>query len=724
MDFGMPPTRSYLTEFVLRVLLPTVLAACGIAALMLYIVNGIFVETNKLDAQAARRAANSALASLRDVMEATVQDNANWDDAATASQKEGSATWFRETWGYATADGLYDTVYVSTLDGKTIYGAHNGEDVSQRADAYFGPDIGEMIADLPRDGTAFGNVSGQFLIDGQLVIATAAPIVPHSDGKTVASSSLQFLVFSKVLDPLTLDRLSRRFGLENLSVRAPGRPSSNAVSVLSPRGLTIAQLGWTERSPGEIVRSKYDDIVSILLALFLFVIAVLLFTSWKGYRDAHRSQVEAVSRSLRDDLTGLANRRELATVLATRLTMERETGGGLSLVYADLDGFKEVNDSYGHEIGDLLLKSVAAGFAHLASGADVVARLGGDEFAIVVSGVASAEKARELARNMIAFLNEPMTFSGRVASVSVSAGIVDVDNDPIDAEEIIRRADVAMYAAKAAGRNRLYVYSKSLDQKRDENRAISKALREHIDQGNLTVVYQPIVDARTRRIRGVEALVRWPKNTKVHYTPDKFVPVAEEFGMIEDLGYFVLSEACRQAAQWPDIFVSVNVSPIQFMNPLFADLVEKTLRKTGLEPSRLEIEVTEGFIIDNAERANAIINRLHDMRVGVALDDFGTGFSSIGHLRRFKFDKLKLDRSMVVDVLRQPSALRLVQGTIAMADALGLVVVAEGIEDENQVSVLRLAGCSQFQGFLFSRPVEPWQITQIIQGHSAVAMAS
>jgi EAL domain-containing protein (putative c-di-GMP-specific phosphodiesterase class I) len=204
---------------------------------------------------------------------------------------------------------------------------------------------------------------------------------------------------------------------------------------------------------------------------------------------------------------------------------------------------------------------------------------------------------------------------------------------------------------------------------------------------------------------GVEALVRWPANSPLSYPPEVFVPVAEEFGLIEDLGRLVLQEACKQAAGWPGIFVSVNVSPIQFMNPGFAEIVEHTLKTSGLGHGRLEIEVTEGFVIDNATRAANIIDRLHDLGVTVALDDFGTGYSSIGHLKRFKFDKLKLDRSMVQDILRQPAALRLVQGTIAMADALNLKVTAEGVEDENQVSVLRLAGCSMFQGFLFSRPV-------------------
>jgi diguanylate cyclase (GGDEF)-like protein len=481
-------------------------------------------------------------------------------------------------------------------------------------------------------------------------------------------------------------------------------------------------LTWKNRSPGDVVRDKFGYVVTMTLVMFLFVIAVLLYMSWKGFKEANDSRTEAVIASLRDDLTGLANRREMLAALTRKLAQARSNGEPLSVIYADLDGFKEVNDSYGHEIGDMLLKATAAGFAYLAREADVVARLGGDEFAVIMTGADCAERARLTAQRMIDFLSEPMIFDGRIASVSVSVGIVDLEDDESDVKEIIRRADVAMYAAKSQGRNCTNIYQKSLDFKRDENRAIAQELRGHIERGSLTVVYQPIVDARTRRIKGVEALVRWPKNAPTRYTPDIFIPVAEEFGLIEDLGLFVLREACHKAAKWPDIFISVNVSPIQFMNPNFADLVASTLAITGLEPNRLELEVTEGFIIDNAARANNIINRLHEMKVRVALDDFGTGFSSIGHLRRFKFDKLKLDRSMVSDILRQPSALRLVQGTIAMADALGLTVLAEGIEDENQVSVLRLAGCSQFQGFLFSKPVEAREITGFLQeGEAALA---
>ena len=272
-------------------------------------------------------------------------------------------------------------------------------------------------------------------------------------------------------------------------------------------------------------------------------------------------------------------------------------------------GFKEINDAYGHEIGDQLLRACAAGFQYLVAKDCLVARLGGDEFAIMVVGENSREIAQQLATNMVNFFRKPMVFGGRVAAVSVSIGIVDVENGVGDAEEIVRRADVAMYAAKAAGRNRAHVYSEALDRDRDNDRLIAQELRQVIERRQLEVVYQPIVNARTRHVAGVEALVRWPSKHPVQYTPDIFVPIAEQFGLIEDLGRFVLTEACRQAARWDDIFVSVNVSPIQFMNPSFADMVEDILTLSGLAAGRLEIEVTEGFVIDNAERAKAIINR-------------------------------------------------------------------------------------------------------------------
>ncbi len=721
----MASVKSITPTFALKVLTPSIFAVGSIAILLLYIVNGIFEETNRLDTIHSERLTTSAVGSLRDSLETIVHDNSIWDDAA---QKAGTTPidmqWVDETWGYSSEIGVYDTVFIVDAKGNTLYAATNGSREKIDAADYIGDDLMLLLERNAVTENSRGLTSG-IVRTGGVLSSVAMARIRWTEANNGAQSTDNTLIIAKRWDAKVLSALARRYAMEELRFIPLDQQAGNgAVTILSPSGEAIGKLTWKSRSPGNIVRAKYGYVVSMIVVMFLFMIAVLLYMSWKGFKEANDSQADAISASLRDDLTGLANRREMLAALTRHLAVARAEGSTLSVIYADLDGFKEVNDSYGHEIGDLLLKAAAAGFAYIAKDAQMVARLGGDEFAIIITGQGSAGRARAVAASMISFLAEPMIFDGRIASVSVSAGIVDLDDDEADVEEIIRRADVAMYKAKSEGRNCVYVYQKSLDFKRDENRTIALQLREHIQRRNLSVVYQPIVDARTRKTKGVEALVRWPKDASTRYTPDVFIPVAEEFGLIEDLGYFVLSEACQQAAQWDGIFVAVNVSPIQFMNPNFGELVHQTLVKTGLDARRLEIEVTEGFIIDNAARATTIINRLHDMHVRVALDDFGTGFSSIGHLRRFKFDKLKLDRSMVIDILRQPSALRLVQGTIAMADALGLTVVAEGIEDENQVSVLRLAGCSQFQGYLFSRPVEAQQITAFLNDGQPAALSA
>ena len=712
LDYGgeferqvMPKSRSFVADFALKVFLPSLVAAISISLLLLYIFDGIVKESNALDDAYTQRSANSALMSLRESMESLVRDNAAWDDAVSNIYGKLNAEWLSTNWGITDDPGLYDASFVVDAEGRTLFASFRGDtgNAGKRSiEDYLGPTIGDLLASLPKTGGNVAVTSSVVKSGNGISVFGAGVIVPFSDGMPAPTGKLARLILVKTIDNKVLANLSRQFVLDSL--RFGNVTGSNAASMVinSPDGSQLATLVWNKRNPGTALRVKFGDVVWTALMLFLLVVGVLVYISWRAFKQAHESKAEAIATSLRDELTGLANRRELVNVLAAACASK----GRFSVVYADLDGFKEVNDAYGHGIGDQVLKSAAAGFAYLAGKDHLVARLGGDEFAIIVSGDTCKDQSRQLARNMIIFLGEPMHFGGRVASVSVSVGIVDLEADETGSEEIIRRADVAMYAAKAAGRNRFHVYDPSLDAKRDENRAIALELREAIDLKQLGVVYQPIVDARTRRTMGVEALVRWPQNSKRHCPPDVFVPVAEEFGLIEALGNFVLAEACKQAANWPNIFVSVNVSAIQFMNPAFADIVESTPRETGLEASRLEIEVTESFVIDNTERATIIIGKLHEMRVSVALDDFGTGHSSIGHLRRFKFDKLKIDRSMVEDVLRKPSALRLVQGTVAMADALGLCVTAEGVDNENQVSVLRLAGCSLFQGYLFSKPVE------------------
>ncbi len=658
----MRSSRSFVVDFALKVFAPSFLAATAIALFLLYLINGIFEEANRLDRAFAQRTAESVVLTLR-------------GDAARAAET-GST-------------GIGGASFLVDKSGRTLDATVNGQRSGLTASDYFG----RNLATLLEGGDPL------FLLSGSDIALAAGE--PRGENRLIAATRI------------TADRLrtlSRQFALDNLRFDVPGE---DGVAILSALGSAVATLRWSDRLPGDIARQKYRHIVTAALTGFMFVVGLLIYMSWRGFKDAHESKARAIAASVTDGLTGLPNRRSVLALMGAAL---RQTCGepALSVLYANLDGFKEVNDAYGREIGDRLLKATAAGIAFLTQGRHVAGRCGGDEFAVLFEGHDHRHDALRFATHVNDFLAAPMVFDGRVASVSASIGIAHADGASADAEELLRRADIAMYAAKENGRNRMQVYEPALEFQREDNRSIASELRGAIDQRRLGVVYQPIVDARTRRITGVEALVRWPFESDRTITPDIFIPIAEEYGLIESLGFFVLCEACAAAKHWDGITLSVNASPVQFMNPAFAELVQRALDETGFDPMHLEIEVTEGVIIDNAQRTQAIIDQLHKMRVSVVLDDFGTGYSSIGHLRRFKFDKLKLDRSMVQDILHKPASLRLVQGTIAMADALGLRVTAEGIEDESQIAVLRLAGCSQFQGYLFSRPVDAARIARLL----------
>jgi EAL domain-containing protein (putative c-di-GMP-specific phosphodiesterase class I) len=278
-------------------------------------------------------------------------------------------------------------------------------------------------------------------------------------------------------------------------------------------------------------------------------------------------------------------------------------------------------------------------------------------------------------------------------------------------EELVRRADLAMYKAKEAGRARMTLYDPAMDADREERNALELDLRLAIEGGDLTLAYQPLIDAASHEMTGVEALVRWNRPGHGPVSPEVFIPVAETSGLIEALGLFVLRKACETAKQWPELRISVNVSPGQFRNPAFTDYVRYVLRQTDIEAKRVTLEVTEGYMIQNPQRTRQSIERLKTLGVTIALDDFGSGFSSIGYLRQFGFDRIKVDRSLVMQIQESDSQREMLQATIALARSLDIPVTAEGIESEEQAITVRLFGCDTLQGYFFGRPMQADQIT-------------
>jgi diguanylate cyclase (GGDEF)-like protein len=431
------------------------------------------------------------------------------------------------------------------------------------------------------------------------------------------------------------------------------------------------------------------------------------------------SQRNLTRQANHDSLTGLANRASFSSRLEAALARPERRGGTQAVVFVDLDDFKDVNDTLGHAAGDELLCVVATRLHDAVRPGDMVARLGGDEFAILLDGVPDQVVALGVAQRTVAALAAPVEVAGTWVHVGASAGLA-MRNDGSDPEGLMREADVAMYTAKGRGKNRVEFYDATLEDATIDHNALKADLADAAGRGELVVDYQPIIDLTTGRFTGVEALVRWQHPTRGLLAPYAFIELAEETGAIVGIGAWVLETAARQVQGWqsryglPDLQLSVNVSVCQLDDPGFADQVGDLLRRTGLDPGSLIVEVTESVLADPAGGAARSLETLRRLGVLVALDDFGTGYSSIGYLRQLPLDILKIDRSFISGEQANRPGDVLLEAIVGLAQRLGLDVIPEGIEEPDQLARLQALGCRTGQGFLLSRPVSAAGINRLL----------
>jgi len=416
-----------------------------------------------------------------------------------------------------------------------------------------------------------------------------------------------------------------------------------------------------------------------------------------------------------DVLTNLPNRAFFRQSLDQEIARAARNGEALALLYMDLDGFKVVNDALGHPVGDGLLRAVGQRLLELSDNA-FVARLGGDEFVIIIGEAADHSTSRRLAHSILDVFANPVMVDGREVTAGISIGISLFPEDARTGEALVRNADLALYRAKQDGRGVYRFFEQALDQQARRRRQIEADLRSAIRTGGLELRFQPIVGTSDTSIRCFEALLRWPHPIDGYISPVDFIPVAEETGLIVPLGEWVIHEACRVAAAWPsNIRVAVNVSPLQFRAPGFQAIVLQALARSGLSPSRLEIEITESVFLDGVDTVTDILHQLRSLGVRIALDDFGTGYSSLSYLRSFPFDKLKIDRSFVINIADDPNAGAIVKAILDLASALQMETTAEGVESLEQQAELQSRGCDTLQGFLFSRPVDAKAAGELIE---------
>jgi diguanylate cyclase (GGDEF)-like protein/PAS domain S-box-containing protein len=427
-----------------------------------------------------------------------------------------------------------------------------------------------------------------------------------------------------------------------------------------------------------------------------------------------------------DQLTGLPNRHYLAAHLPGAIEEARRTSSNLAVLFLDLDRFKDINDSRGHETGDKLLKAVAQRIRNTLRTEDVVVRMGGDEFIVILKSVQSSGQVNETAARINEALSEPVPVDGRPLVTTVSIGVSLYPRDGADMGELLRHSDTAMYQAKDRGRNNFQLFSPGMDRKIKERMAIETSLRGALQRDQLDVHYQPIIDIHTNRVVGLESLLRWKVPGQGFIPPDKFIAVAEETGLIVPVGEFVLGRACQDVAQWRQsgctpVPIAVNISAVQLQRANLPLTIQKLTKQHGVRPSILQLELTESAVFERHEGRTGesnedAVSRLRDLGVRIAIDDFGTGYSSLSYLKRWRVDYIKIDRSFVRDLVTDVSDLAIVSAIIAMARHLNIEVIAEGIEGWQQLEKLRQLGCGLAQGFLFAKPVSADQCRRYLMG--------
>jgi diguanylate cyclase (GGDEF)-like protein/PAS domain S-box-containing protein len=415
-----------------------------------------------------------------------------------------------------------------------------------------------------------------------------------------------------------------------------------------------------------------------------------------------------------DGLTGLPNRVLLNERLEHAITRVKR-GEMVAAHLLDLDQFKNVNDTLGHPAGDMLLKEVADRLRTVVRETDTIARMGGDEFAVLQFAISEPADATTLAQRIIEVVSEPYTIDGHKVVIGTSVGIAVGPADGVSPDQLMRNADLALYRAKGKGRGMYRFFEPEMDAEMQARRTMEHDLREALAAGEFELYYQPVVNLASNEITGLEALLRWhhPENGMV--SPDAFMPLAEAIGFIVPLGQWVLRNACATAAKWPDhITVSVNISPVQFRNPGLVQIVVGALAASGLPAERLELEITETSLLDDSETTLGVLFRLRELGVRIAMDDFGTGYSSLSYLQSFPFDKIKIDRSFIKDIADAVGSVNIVRAVAALAHGLGIATTAEGVETQEQLDTVKTEGCTEMQGFLFSKPLPAHEIELLL----------
>ncbi len=548
-----------------------------------------------------------------------------------------------------------------------------------------------------------------------------------SDAELAGGNAGAPIVLSfKHLSPRLMSIIGKHLQLAGLrTIDDPAQAGGDRVMAMTdPQGGTIASFAWKPTKPGASVVQSVVPFIAVALAGFALLVGMIIRHMRRTSQEIEAGERQLRHLALHDPVCGLPNRIYFSDRLERAIADVRAGGRTAAVFYIDLDHFKDVNDTLGHHIGDELILNVTQRLSRIMRGDDLVARLGGDEFAIITACESDSYSLQAIAGRIINAVCAPYAISGHNIIIGASIGIAVIDRRVGDAADILRYADMALYRAKNEGRNRACIYDAAMDADLSSRKLLEGDLLKAIQNDEIRAAYQPIVNSAGDTIVAVEALARWTHPVHGEIPPSRFIPIAEHSGLIVELGEYMLRRACSEARDWPKLTVAVNVSPLQFRRSDFVDVIERILAETKFDANRLELELTESTLLGNLETAELSMLRLKAIGVRFALDDFGTGYSSLLYLRRFPFDKLKIDSSFVRSIEKAPDAAAIVHAVVSLGRGLGMKVTAEGVETAEQHLFLRAAGVHSMQGYRFGRPGPPEDIDKRLASPDDYRVAS
>ena len=652
-----------------------------------------------------------------------------WDKAVESTAVKYDRTWVKANLGDYFQNFLnFESNMLMDADNKVVFAYRKSQEIDPSVFASLVEPTKSIVTtlrhnynELRRTNKAYNANNdhyGQLMaINGRIYIVGASLLLPDKPKGKLIKYTPFAAVGMHELSSDELITLSQRYMVSDIHLLSAGqtRPKGAAsVDFKDEDGKVLAELSWMPDTPGHTLFIRtLGPVLMISLGLGLIAI-VLLHQSQRAAQGLIASEAKAKHMALHDNLTGLPNRTLFADRLNQACDRLHRQGGHVAVMCIGLDRFKDVNDTLGHLAGDELIRHNAQKINGMIRSGDTLARLGGDEFVIIqtdTDGLSSAALAKRVLEGLTGTVNLE---SGQVFS-SCSIGVTLIHDGEIEAAEALRQADLALYRAKDMGRGQYAFFEVEMDATIKLRKTLEAGLREAIQVEDIDVVYQPQVD-HFGNIVGVEALCRWSHPTRGPVSPAYFIPLAEECGLMLDLGALVMRRAMTDARRWPGLKVAINVSATQLRYTGFIGQVKKMLEETGTAAEQIEIEITEGVLLNDDNTTQMILRDLRHMGFSIALDDFGTGYSSLGYLSRYPVDKIKIDRSFVSNLGVDPEAEAVIRAIVKLSKALNLNIVAEGVETRAQKTILRQTGCNIIQGYIFSKPVAFTAIDEIMQG--------